>query len=303
MSTIATIAVTAAGLLLIAAALRDVFDTLFHRGSRGAISRTLMRSTWWVFHRVARLRRRLLSLAGPAMIALIVGTWAAMLALGWALVYLPHMPQGFYFSSVTGDAGAGDLVDAIYISLVTLATVGFGDITPVSPWLRLLSPLEALLGFGLLSGSISWLLSIYPALLRRHSLAYELSLLREAEHDRGFNLDELDPSSAEDMYADLTSRLIAVERDLETFPVTYYFSAAEERYALSGVITYLFELAERGDADGRALGVRLRATLLREAVDDFARTTASRFHGHTSDSTAEVLSAYTRDHMRAREAW
>jgi hypothetical protein len=44
-------------------------------------------------------------------------------------------------------------------------------------WLQLITPLEALLGFGLLTGSISWLLSIYPALLRRHSLAYEIALL------------------------------------------------------------------------------------------------------------------------------
>jgi Ion channel len=74
----------------------------------------------------------------------------------------------------------GRLVDALNVSLVTLTTLGFGDVTPTDAWLRLLAPIEALLGFGLLTASISWLLLIYPALSRRRSLAYEVALLRQA---------------------------------------------------------------------------------------------------------------------------
>jgi hypothetical protein len=290
---------TVAGIALIAIALRDIFDALFHQGARGVLSRSLMRGTWWVFHRLTRLRRGLLPIAGPTMLLLIVGTWASMLTLGWALIFLPQLPEGFYFSSVPGDQAHGTFVDAVYLSLVTLGTIGFGDITPVHSWLRLVMPLEALLGFGLLTGSISWLLSIYPALLRRHSLAYEISLLREAEDDRGLGIGDLDDDAAEELYAELTSRLVAVERDLVTFPISYYFAAGDRRFALSRVMPYLLELAGRGDREGLPASLRLRATLLREAIDDFARTTAVRFHGHGSDSTLELLEAYARDHYRS----
>jgi hypothetical protein len=300
MSSLLTAIVVIAGALLILAALRDVFDTLFHQGARGALSRSLLRGTWWVFHRLARLRRGVLPLAGPTMLIIIVGTWALMLALGWALVYWTQMPEGFYFSSATGDSERASFVDAVYLSLTTLATLGYGDITPVTSLLRVLTPLEAFLGFGLLTGSISWLLSIYPTLLRRHSLAYELYLLHRAEQEDGMSLERLEPSAAEDLYADLTSRLVSVERDLVTFPIAYYFSAADDRFALSASMPYMLELAERGRAEDKAFGVRLRATLLREAVDDFARTTATRFHGDDSESTEELLAAFARDHFQER---
>ncbi|HLL86987.1 MAG TPA: potassium channel family protein [Thermoleophilaceae bacterium] len=292
---------TVAGIALIAIALRDVFDALFHQGARGALSRALMRGTWWTFHRLARVRRGLLPVAGPTMLLVIVATWAAMLAVGWALIFWPQMPEGFYFSSPQGDASRGQFLDAVYMSLVTLATIGFGDITPVHTWLRVLTPLEALLGFGLLSGSISWLLSIYPALLRRHSLAYEIALLREAEQERGLGVGDLTNEAAEGLYAELTSRLVAVERDLVTFPISYYFAAGDRQFALSSVMPYLLELAQRGDQQGSPASLRLRATLLREAIDDFARTTSARFHGHPSDSTEELLEAYARDHYRTSE--
>ena len=301
MSPVATVISTLAGPAIIVLALRDIFDALFHQGARGVLSRWIMRGTWWVFHRLTRVRRGLLPIAGPTMLLLIVVTWAGMLAIGWALIYWPHMPQGFLLTSPPSELPLGHLIDSLYISLVTLSTIGFGDITPVYGWLRLLMPVEALIGFGLLTGSISWLLSIYPALLRRHSLAYEVSLLREAEQERGLGISDLDDGGAESLFAELTSRLVTVERDLVTFPISYYFAASDRRFALSSVMPYLLELAERGCREELPDSLRLRAMLLREAIDDFARTTAARFHGHRSESTQELLEAYGRDHFRDRE--
>jgi hypothetical protein len=235
MPTALTVLLTLAGVGLTVGAVRDIFDALFHQGARGALSRSLMRGTWWVFHRLSRLRGGLLPVAGPIMLVVIVATWATLLALGWALIFWPHMPEGFLFSSTPGDRASAQFLDALYISLVTLGTIGFGDITPLEGWLRLVAPLEALLGFGLLTGSISWLLSIYPTLLRRRSLAYEIALLRKAEEERGLGVSGLRPEAAEGLYAELKSRLVAVERDLVTFPISYYFSSADERFAVDAV--------------------------------------------------------------------
>src|SRR5829696_3552489 len=141
---------------------------------------------------------------------------------GWTLVFLPHVPEGFH--RATGGPADSDLIEALNVSLVTLTTLGFGDVTPDDPWLRVIVPIEALVGFGLLSASISWLLLIHPALARRRSLAYEISLLRKAEEETGTALAELDAAPVEQIYAELISRLVAVERDLVNFPVTYYFA-------------------------------------------------------------------------------
>jgi voltage-gated potassium channel Kch len=285
---------SAAGLALIGLVVRDAFDALFHAEGRGLLSRQITRGVWWVFRNTGTRRGRL-SLAGPMAFVTVIATWAGLLMLGWALIYWPHMPEGFRFDAGV-EAGGSNLVHALNISLVTLTTLGFGDITPSSDALRLIVPLEALLGFGLLSASISWLVSIYPALSRRRSLAYEISLLRAAEED-GFSLEALAPEVAERLLAELTSRLVAVERDLVHFPISYYFSAGDQRFSLPVAAPYLLEIARRRMDEAEPIAVRFRARLLMQAIDDLARTTAMRFHGSGATTPDELLSAYARDHL------
>jgi hypothetical protein len=160
----------------------------------------------------------------------------------------------------------------------------------------LILPLEALLGLGLLSASISWLLSIYPALSRRRSLAYEISLLRSAEGEPDLSVDALEPDAAERLLAELTSRLITVERDLVHFPISYYFSAGDPRFSLPVAAPYLLELARRGMDEAQPKPVRFRSRLLLQAIDDLARTTATRFHGSDAATPDELLREYARDH-------
>ncbi|MSY86162.1 MAG: hypothetical protein F2693_15795 [Actinobacteria bacterium] len=90
------------------------------------------------------------------------------------------MSDGFYFGSALRPKQSSDALTALYLSLVTVATLGFGDVTPADPVLRLLAPFEALLGFVLLTAAISWILQVYPALGRRRSVAKRLSLLQSS---------------------------------------------------------------------------------------------------------------------------
>ena len=253
----------------------------------------IMRGVW----AVAGWRRRespAFVLAGPLGLVLVFASWAALLVVGWTLVFLPHVPEGFH--RARGTAAESDLVEALNVSLVTLTTLGFGDVTPDDAWLRVLVPTEALVGFGLLSASISWLLLIHPALARRRSLAYEVGLLRKAQEDTGIPVVELDAASAEPIYAELISRLVAVERDLVNFPITYYFVEADRRFSLAAVMPYLQQLADRGRDPSVAGRTRLRAAMLRDAVDDFAVTISTRFHDARSKTTADILRVYARDH-------
>jgi hypothetical protein len=289
-----TVASTAGGVALIGLVGRDAFDALFHAEGRGTFSRLITRTVWQVFRR-AGTRPGPLSLAGPVALVTVIATWAGLLVLGWALVYWPHVPDGFRFDPGVQAAGS-DFVHALNLSLVTLTTLGFGDITPTSEGLRLILPLEALVGFGLLSASISWLLSIYPALSRRRSLAYEVSLLRSAEAEGDLSMDALEPEAVERLLADLTSRLVAVERDLVHVPISYYFSAGDPRFSLPVAAPHLLELAARATDEGQPKPVRFRARLLMQAINDLAITTATRFHGSGADTSEELLRAYARDH-------
>jgi hypothetical protein len=258
---------TVAGVAAITIALRDVFDALFHPEGRGVLSRAIMRAGDAALRPFVARRRQAVAVVGPLSLLAVIGTWTLLLALGWALILWPHIDS---FRSIAG--GDPGFVEAVYVSLLTLATLGFGDISPTEDWLRLVAPIEALLGLGLLTASISWLLTLYPALYRRRSLAYEIALLRKTERDLEIHVSELDAGAAEGIYADLTSRLVAVERDLVAFPVTHYFQEADERFSLAAAIPFLRELVESGEAAGVPERVRFRAAMLREAVDDFARS-------------------------------
>src|SRR5829696_5480539 len=154
---------TALGIALIAVALRDIFDVLFHPLGRGVVARRIVR---WVSAAGRRLRRGAKGvglLAGPLSYIAVVATWTALLVLGWALVFLPQMPDAFRFDPGLEPSQHGAFVDALYYSLVNLTSLGYGDISPEAPLPRLLGPVETLFGLGLLTASISWLLSIYDA--------------------------------------------------------------------------------------------------------------------------------------------
>lgn len=286
MSTLAVVLSTAAGVLLVGLALRDGFEALFHPDGRMLISRGVMRTWWWLLRR----RPGAQSLAGPLIMLTILASWLTLLVCGWALVLWPHFPEHFAFAP---GARGRDMVDALYLSVVTLATIGYGDVTPAADALRLLLPLEALLGFGLLTAAVSWLLSVYPALSRRRSLAYEIWLLREALGDAG--LVQREGRSAEQLFGELLSRLVAVERDLVSLPVSYYFGERDARFSLAAVLPWLLELVEHTLQEDVPPRTRLRARMLRAAIDDFARTASDGFRADGATTTAERLAAFAAE--------
>ena len=273
-----------------------MFDVLFHEMGRAVLSRSVIRMVWRPLRALARRRRGFLTIAGPLALLGVVATWVILLITGWALVYLPHMPDGF--SMAAGVDRGHDLLDSLYVSMVTLGTVGFGDISPNSPGLRLVTPLQALVGLGLLSASISWLLSIYPVLSRRRSLAYELTLLVQTKRETGTGVLDLEPDAAAGILGELVSRLVAVERDLATFPVSFYFAEADDRFALPVVMPALLDLAERGAVEPHTAHTRIRATMLREAVEDFSATAGQIFGADPSAATRDLIAAYRREHLR-----
>lgn len=256
--TLAGTAATILGVGCIAVAFRDVFDVLFHPRGRAILSTI-------VTDGVQRSFRRPSPVAGPIALLSVIASWAVLLAGGWALVIWPHLDDSFRFPAEPADR---DLVDALYVSLVTLGTIGFGEITPTSDVMKVVLPLEGLVGLGLLTASLSWLLSLYPALSRRRSLAYDISLLRRAEDDTGDDVFSIDADTATAQLAELTSRLVAVERDLTAYPIARCFVEADDRFSLEQAMPYLDELATRGRLSSMPAATRLRAVMLGEALAD-----------------------------------
>lgn len=93
-----------------------------------------------------------------------------LLALAWASIYaLVEIvsPGAFSFARTPTDTqaqaqGARLLGNMIHLSIATLTSTGYGDITPVSPFARSLSQLEQFVGVFYIAVLISRLVGLYP---------------------------------------------------------------------------------------------------------------------------------------------
>jgi voltage-gated potassium channel Kch len=290
---------TALGVMLIALALRDIFDVLFHPLGRGTIARRVVRGMATLARQRPGRSGTLGLLSGPLSYIAVIATWAALLTVGWALVFLPQLPQGFHFDPGLDPATHSGFLDAVYVSLVNLTSLGYGDISPEASLLRILGPVETFFGLGLLTASISWLLSIYGAISRRDSLAHEVHLAKEAEDRLGEKLADADPELLETLLAGFSEQLIRVRRDLIHFPIVHYFRTEDEERALAGLLPFLGSLAEEAGEESRPHSLRVRAEILRMAIDDFADTLRRRLRMQ-GESTDEILHHYQSDHGSLR---
>lgn len=282
---------TGVGTALVLFVLRDIFHTLGHPEGQGSLSHLVLRTAWRISRRCDG-QGRLARLAGPLGLLAVIIVWGSLAVIGWALLYWPFVPTGFRFASGPApDAGRG-LMDSLYVSMVTMSTLGFGDIVPTSVWLRIISPLEAFFGFTLLTVAVSWVLQIYPALSRRRVLAIRLSVLRRADVVTALN----DPGSVllPRLLDNLSCDILQAGIDLREYPETYYFRDADSDTSLAATLTYAVELGRIG-AKAQAADVRLAATLVNFALEEFARVLRDRFR-HPGHSLPDVLAAYAADH-------
>ena len=288
---------TALGVALIALTLRDIFEMLFHPLGRARIGRLIIRVVSTLCARIASRREAANAIAGPLSFIAVIAVWATLLIIGWALIFLPHLPEGFHFDPGLDPAEHAGFGDAVYISLTNLTSLGYGDISPHASLLRILSPVEALFGLGLLTASVSWLISIQGAISRRDSFAHEVRLAIAAEERLG-KIADSDPELLERMLTSYIEQLIVARRDLIHFPITYWFRTEDDEHALSNMLPFLRGVVEEASEEGRPLALKMRAATLGMAIDDFAATLRDRLEV-PGESTQATLEHY-HDHSRNR---
>jgi hypothetical protein len=281
--------VLGAGLVLLM--LVDVFRTLLYPHGSGPVGRAIMRGFWLASR---KLRGRGTLIAAPLAMAAVIGAWAALAAIGWALLYLPHLPAGFVHGA--GVPQRGDFAEALYISLVTLSTVGFGEIVPAHPLLRLVVALEAVTGFGLLTATVTWILQTYPALNRRRALAHQLNLFREAAGPAG--VLSLDARHAAGLLESMAGNVASVSIDLLAFHETYYFREVEQRGSLPATVAYAQELASQAQGSENP-ELQFAGRMLHAALDALAEVLRGKF-GHSGTTSSDVFDSYELHHRHLR---
>gem|GEM_PF-1609027 len=214
----------------------DILTTIFHpEGRGGPINRVQNGSVWRLFRgagvrRDGTVRWKLLAYCGPLLAVLTIVVWTAALLGGFALIYYPFLPTLFAYPH--GHSGAF-WMESLYYSGYITSTLGSAEVIPLAPFLRLLTALQAVLGFTLFAMSVTYVLSVYQQLGRATALAIEIfgyfhkgvvHILEDGRRGGGVTFHN---------WVDGTTReLLRVTQAHSQYPIIGYFHSSDPKQSL-----------------------------------------------------------------------
>jgi hypothetical protein len=290
------VALTILGLLLIATALQDQFQSLFHPAGKGVMSDFIARMVWKSLRKLSSGRPGPLSLAGPLALLLIIGMWVTLLTFGYAIIFWLHGGDFAPLANldVLHQRTLFDYVDISFAGMVTVAT----EVFPKHWLLRAFAISESFLGIGLVTASVSWLLGIYPALERRSSTAQLSLTIYETERETGIHVLSLPESYVQGELLKIAAELTGIRNEVVQFPITYFFASHNERASLPRILPYVDEIAKSALQDRDRPALRFAGTILKSALCTYLDLIAVRFLNLPCGDYRQVMIAYARDNNR-----
>jgi hypothetical protein len=240
-----TLVWVALGSLLFLSLVADVFITVFHpHGHGGFWTRRQNRLLWRAARRFGvrvdgTTREWLLALAAPTMVVATLIGWLLALVLAFSLVHYPFLDRML--------VDPGELrtpwVEAFYYSGNAISTLGLGDVVADAPGLRFLAPVQAFLGFALISAAISYVLATYRELLRMQTLAariagyFAVNDVLAPEFAGGGRFQAM-AQWGEAVSGELLHLLQAHSQ----YPILHYFRAGDPSHALAVQLRHLMKV-------------------------------------------------------------
>jgi voltage-gated potassium channel Kch len=310
-----------AGTVIILSVLLDAFETVVlpRRVQRNfRITSWFYRNTWRPWARLASRiksqtrREAMLGYFGPLSLIALLGLWAGGLIFGFALLeygsgarlYSQNLPITFPV--------------LLYGSGETFFTLGYGDLTPISPVSRVLAVVEAGMGFAFLGVVIGYLPTIYNAFSRRE---IEISLL-DARAGSPPSAAELltravDASDARNVDQGTLDRLF---RDWErwaaevleshlSYPVLSFYRSQHSNQSWLGALTVILDataLVMAGIEGVRGEQARRTFKMARHAVVDLAQVVNARYDPNvperlSSEDLAELRAQLSQKGLQLRQ--
>ena len=233
----------AAGAALVVLAALDIFFTILFPGSgRGPLRRPVSRVVWHALRAIAKRwsgvrRRSILAYAGPIQIVATLSSWFLALLLGWAMIYKPALGTGITAASGPTDTSWST---ALYYSGFTLTTLGVGDIAANSGVYRILTVIEAAMGFSYFGMTITYFLSVYSALLTRNAFAERLYQKSCRQNDSAKLIASMavagDLKGAREELESSAATLRRIQQAQHFYPVMRYFQYREPHHGLPRVL-------------------------------------------------------------------
>src|SRR5437867_1944405 len=282
-----------AGIAIVAGILLDAFETIVlpRRITRTfRLTSWFYRNTWVPWARGARRiksparREAVLGYFGPSSLILLLVLWAFGLIFGFALL---QYGAGEHLQLSNERVSFGALM---YHSGETFFTLGYGDITPVSPVARALAVLEAGMGFAFLGVVIGYLPTIYSAFSRRE---IEISLLdaRAGSPPSATELltravSSLDQGTLDRLFHDWERWAAEVLESHLSYPVLSFYRSQHSNQSWLGALTVILDataLVIAGMDGVSSEQARWTFKIARHALVDLAQVVNARYDPNAHD--------------------
>jgi Ion channel len=283
-----------AGVLIILSILLDAFETIVlprkvQRSFR--ITSWFYRNTWIPWTKIARSiqsnswRESFLGYFGPLSLIMLLGVWAASLIFGFALV---QYGVGEHVRLGSEPITFGML---LYQSGQTFFTLGYGDITPVSPISRALAVFEAGMGFAFLGVVVGYLPVVYNSFSSRE---LEISLL-DSRAGSPPSASELlgrlgccpDPAVLDGIFRDWERWSADLLSSHISYPVLCFFRSQHSNQSWLAALTTMLDVTSLvlAGIDGsiRTEQAKLTFAMARHAVVDLTQLVNARYDPHAPD--------------------
>jgi hypothetical protein len=237
------------GTALVILSLVDIYLTvLFPRLGSSILSLRLGKVMWLLFRVIARIlpvkEEKVMAHSGPILMIATVGVWLCLLICGFALIVWTEL--GWAIQSSKGGTET-DFITALYYSGFSLTTLGTGDLTPKTDIQRLLMILEAAIGFSVFTLTITYLLSVYSAIVRRNTFALSLHHRSAGSADAAEILARFDGggelTGVEQYISNMARDLINLLESQHSYPALLYFRFHQCYYALPRILYLAMDTA------------------------------------------------------------
>jgi hypothetical protein len=227
------------GIALGSLVLADVFMlVLYARANSGLLSKYLALASWrglvWFSRFFGRRRAAILAFAGPAILVLVLTSWALLMSLAVALVIHPYLGTGI---KANHGATPTDFVTALYVGGSSLSIVSASDFTPQTAFFRLFDLLTSLIGISLVTLTVTYLMEVYSDLQARNALGLKVDLLSAQTGDAAEVVARLGPrgmfESGYDNLTDWAAEIAQVKESHHFYPILFYFRFKEPYYSVA----------------------------------------------------------------------
>src|SRR5437764_6773658 len=299
-----------AGIAIVAGILLDAFETIVlpRRITRTfRLTSWFYRNTWVPWARGARRiksparREAVLGYFGPSSLILLLILWAFGLIFGFALL---QYGAGEHLQLSNERVTFGALM---YHSGETFFTLGYGDITPISPLARALAVLEAGMGFAFLGVVIGYLPTIYSAFSRRE---IEISLLdaRAGSPPSAAELltraaDTIDRGTLDLLFHDWERWAAEVLESHLSYPVLSFYRSQHSNQSWLGALTVVLDataLVIAGIDGISSEQARWTFKMARHAVVDLAQVVNAHYDADAPDRLVSSDLALIRTRLAER---